>query len=62
MEQRLREDIAGVREEVAGVREDVREDVAGVRGDVTQLGERLARVETIVGDIRNRQEPGAEVP
>ena len=69
MEQRLREDIAGVREEVAGVREDiagvrkdVREDVAGVRGDVTQLGERLARVETIVGDIRNRQEPVAEVP
>ena len=51
MEQRLREDIAGVRE-----------DVAGVRGDVTQLGERLARVETIVGDIRNRQEPVAEVP
>ena len=51
MEQRLREDIAVVREEVSGGRRDV-----------TQLGGRVARVETIVNDIRNRQESAAEAP
>ena len=64
-EQRLREDIAVVRDDVATVRGEVtalRGRVDVVQRDVAQLGERMARVETIVEDIRDRQGPSDDVP
>ena len=52
--QEMRQEIGGVRQEIGGVRQEI----GGVRREIAMLGERLARVEVILGiDAPSRPEP-----